>query len=73
MVDKIPAAIVILTGTVIVAVIAGWNNNLGKFLFAFMLIVAMVWLIGGGTQSELAKWAGIAKSGTSTPSKVTLV
>ena len=69
--DKIPTAIVILAGTVILAIIAGWNQNLGKFLFAFMIIVALVWLIGGGTQSDIAKWTGIAK-GSSGSSKVTL-
>lgn len=66
--DKIPAAVVMLTGVVILAIIAGWSTNLGKFLFAFMLIVAFVWLIGGGTQSELAKWTGIAKGTTGSSS-----
>lgn len=70
--DKVPTAIVILVGTVILTIIAGFNQNLGKFLFAFMIIVALIWLIGGGTQSDIAKWTGIAKGSASSSSGVTL-
>jgi len=51
--DKIPVAVVILAGTLIVSVMAGWNDNLGKFLFAFMLIIGAIWLIQPGTQGAL--------------------
>lgn len=57
--DKIPAAIVILVGTGLVAILAGFNDQFGKFLFVFMLIVAVTWLIGGGTQGHLASWSSI--------------
>lgn len=57
--DKVPAAIVILVGTGIVAILAGFNDNLGKFLFAFMVIVAAIWLIGGTTQGNLTRWSSI--------------
>lgn len=56
--DKIPAAITILVGTGLVAIIAGFNNQLGHFLFVFMLIIAMIWLLGGGVQGDLTKWTG---------------
>lgn len=61
--DKIPAAIVILVGTGLLSIFAGFNNQLGKFLFAFMLIIAMAWLIGGGTQAHLAKWTSLGSTG----------
>lgn len=46
--DRIPQAVVILSGVLIVSIVAGFNDELGKFLFAFMLIVAFVWLVLGG-------------------------
>ena len=60
--DKIPAAVVILIGTFIVSVVAGFNDELGKFLFAFMLIVAFIWLAGQGTQTHVASWEKIASA-----------
>ena len=63
--DKIPAAIVILVGTGIVAILAGFNDAFGKFLFVFMVIVAVVWLVGGGVQGHLAQWSSLA-TGTKT-------
>jgi hypothetical protein len=60
--DKVPTAIVILVGTVVLSIIAGFNANLGKFLLAFMLIVGMVWLIGSGTQSDLTRWLNLGKT-----------
>lgn len=57
--DKIPAAIVILVGTGIVAILAGFNDQFGKFLFVFMLIVAATWLIGGGVQGHLSSWSSL--------------
>jgi hypothetical protein len=63
--NKVPAAIVILVGTGIVAILAGFNDQLGKFLFAFMLIVALIWLIGGTTQANLAHWSSIISGSSS--------
>lgn len=62
--DKLPAAITILVGTGIVAIIAGFNDQLGKFLFTFMVIVALIWLVGGGTQGKLADWSNIMTGNT---------
>lgn len=58
--DKIPAAIAILVGTGIVAILAGFNDAFGKFLFVFMVIVAAVWLVGGGVQGHLSQWSSLA-------------
>lgn len=63
--DKIPAAIVILVGTGIVAILAGFNDAFGKFLFVFMLIVAFVWFVGGGVQGNLASWTKFIGGGSS--------
>lgn len=60
--DKVPTAVVILVGTVVLSIIAGFNQNLGKFLLAFMLIVAFVWLIGSGTQTDLTRWLSLGKT-----------
>lgn len=62
--DKIPAAITILVGTGVLSILAGFNNQFGKFLFVFMLIIAAVWLIGGGTQTHLVKWTSIMTGNT---------
>lgn len=56
MIDKIPAAITILVGVGILSIFAGFNDQLGKFLFVFMLIIAFIWLIGSGTQTNLIRW-----------------
>lgn len=64
--DKIPAAITILVGTGIVAIIAGFNEQLGHFLFVFMLIIALMWLLGGGVQGDLTKWTGTLTGNTNT-------
>lgn len=60
--DKVPTAVVILVGTVVLSILAGFNANLGKFLLAFMIIVAFVWLIGGGTQADLTRWLRLGKT-----------
>lgn len=60
--DKVPTAVVILVGTVVLSILAGFNQNLGKFLLAFMLIVAFVWLIGSGTQTDLTHWLSLGKT-----------
>jgi hypothetical protein len=57
--DKIPAAIVILIGTGVVAILAGLNDAFGKFLLVFMVIVAVVWLMGGGVQGKLTSWTSL--------------
>jgi hypothetical protein len=62
--DKIPAAITILVGTGVLSILAGFNNQLGKFLLVFMVIIAMAWLIGGGTQGHLAKWTSLMTGST---------
>jgi hypothetical protein len=65
--DKIPAAIVILVGTGIVSILAGFNDQFGKFLFVFMIIVAFAWFMGVGVQGDVSRWASIAsgsKGGT---------
>jgi hypothetical protein len=57
--NKIPTAAAILIGVGVVAVLAGFNDQLGKVLMVFMIIVAFLWLIGGGTQTDLAKWTSM--------------
>jgi hypothetical protein len=57
--DKIPAAIVIMIGTGIIAILAGLNDAFGKFLLVFMIIVAVVWLMGGGVQGKLTSWSSL--------------
>jgi hypothetical protein len=53
--DKIPTAIVILIGTFIVSVVAGFNDELGKFLMVYMIIVAFIWLAFAGPQTVVSK------------------
>jgi hypothetical protein len=69
--DKIPAAIVILIGTGIIAILAGLNDAFGKFLLVFMIIVAVVWLMGGGVQGKLTSWSSlITGTGSSSGTQV---
>jgi hypothetical protein len=53
--DKIPTAVVILIGTFVVSVIAGFNDELGKFLMTYMIIVALIWLAFAGPQKVITK------------------
>jgi hypothetical protein len=54
--DKIPTAVVILIGTFVVSVVAGFNDELGKFLMVYMIIVAFIWLaFAGQAQSVVTK------------------
>lgn len=57
--DRVPTAVAILVGVGVVAVLAGFNEQLGKTLAVFMIIIAMVWLIGTGTQGHLANWESL--------------
>jgi hypothetical protein len=61
--DKVPAAIVILVATGLLAIMAGFNDAFGKFLFVFMLIIAAIWLLGGGVQGHLASWSRLVTKG----------
>jgi hypothetical protein len=60
--DEIPAAIVIGSATLILSIIAGFNDNLGKFLFAFMLIFVFAWFIAqmSSPTSPVKRWGAIA-------------
>jgi hypothetical protein len=53
--DKIVPAVVILTAVMVMSVFAGFNDELGKFLFAFLLIFFLVWLGSGGVQHFLGR------------------
>lgn len=53
--DKIVPAVVILAAVLIMSVFAGFNDELGKFLFAFLLIFFFVWLASGGVQNFLQR------------------
>lgn len=62
--DKIPQAISILVATGVVAIVAGFNDQLGKFLLVFMIIVALLWLMSGNGNTVLANWSNIMSGNT---------
>ena len=54
-VNRITNAVILIVMTLICAVLAGFDKNLGRILAVFMGGVLLIWVIGPG-EGYIAKW-----------------
>jgi 4-hydroxybenzoate polyprenyltransferase len=63
--DKIAGGVVIISGVLVLTILAGTNENLGKVLLVIMFGFLLLWLMNGGS-GLINKWIGVTKSGGGT-------
>jgi hypothetical protein len=62
--DKITGGIVIIGGILIMTILAGLSDNLGRVLLIVMFGFLLLWLMTGGA-GLISKWMGNVQSGGS--------
>lgn len=65
--DKITGGVVLILMVLVVAILAGVNEGMGKVLVVVMGGFLLGWALTSGGQNDLRKWVGMSQVGNSTP------